>query len=112
MRQALFLLIILTFISCSTSQLVTFRPSGSEEASWKIMVMQSAGGGTFTLSINDATVIEKKVSSTTNSLATRAEYKGHEVILVVTYSSGFLSLGSGYEAHVFIDNELAAKVKI
>jgi hypothetical protein len=112
MRQVLFLVVILSLISCSTTQLVTYRPAGSEEASWKMMVMQSAGGGTFTLSINDATVIEKKVSPHTNSLATRAEYKGHEIILVVTYSSGFFSLGSGYEAQVFVDNELAAKVKI
>lgn len=105
-------IILIAVVGCSTSQLVTYRPSGSNETIWQITVKKSAGGATFQLLINGSAVIEKATSPATNSLAARADYQGHEVILVVTYTSGFLGIGTGHEAHVFIDNELAAKVKI
>jgi hypothetical protein len=57
-------------------------------------------------------VIDKNASVTTNSLAARAQYRGQEVILLVTYSPGLLGIGSGHEAFVFINNELAGKVKL
>jgi hypothetical protein len=62
--------------------------------------------------INGTVVVEKNVSPTTNSLATRTEYQGQEIILVATYTSGFLGIGTGHEVHVFVNNELAAKLKI
>ena len=112
MRHILILLFAVLLISCSTSQFVTFRPAGSTETSWQITVTKSAGGATFQLMINGAMVIEKATSPVTNSLAVRNDYQGHEVILVVTYASGLFGIGTGHEAHVFIDNELAAKVKL
>ena len=112
MRHMIAMLVLIAFVGCSSSQLVTYRPSGSTEISWQITVKKSAGGSTFQLMINGATVIEKATSLATNSLAARADFQGHEVILVVTYSSGFLGIGTGHEAHVFIDNELAAKLKL
>jgi hypothetical protein len=112
MKHLLAVIALITAFGCATSQLVTYRPSGSSETSWQIMVNKSAGGATFQLTINGAAVIEKSTSPVTNSLAARADYQGHEVILVVTYSSGILGIGTGHEAHVFIDNELAAKLKL
>jgi hypothetical protein len=112
MKKIAILFILIALIGCASSQLVTYRPAGSSETSWQITVNKSAGGGTFTLLIDNATVIEKSTSPSTNSLAARADYKGYEVIMVVTYNSGFLGVGSGHEVQVFINNEIAAKLKI
>ncbi len=112
MKYAVGFMICVLFIGCSSTQIVSYRPSGSTETPWQITVHKSAGGNTFQLFVDDSLVIEKAVSPKTNSLAVRTEYRSHEVILVATYTSGFLGLGTGHEVHVFVNNDLAAKLKI
>jgi hypothetical protein len=112
MKYLSFVLASMFLMGCASTQLVSYRPSGSSDAGWQITVNKSASGNTFQLIINDTLVIEKSVSPTTNSLATRTEYRGQEIILVATYTSGFLGIGTGHEVHVFINNELAAKLKL
>jgi hypothetical protein len=112
MKQIAILLIIVSLIGCTATQLVTYRPAGSTETSWQIAVNKSASGNTFRLLIDEKLVIEKNTSPVTNSLAARGDYQGSEVIMVVTYNSGFLGIGSGHDVQVFINSELAAKLKL
>jgi hypothetical protein len=112
MKYLFFVIPIILFLGCSSTQMISYRPAGSSEAGWQITVQRSASGNTFQLMINGTVVVEKNVSPTTNSLATRTEYQGQEIILVATYTSGFLGIGTGHEVHVFVNNELAAKLKI
>jgi hypothetical protein len=99
-------------VACTSTQFATYRPAGSNEANWQINVLHTSGVTQhFKVVINDFTVIDEGANVFTGSLEEKGKYRGKEVKLIVTYSSGFLGIGSGYEAMVFINNELAAKFK-
>jgi hypothetical protein len=102
---------LLLFVGCATTQFATYRPAGSNESNWQIYVNKSAIGNNFTVTINDSLVIDKSANFFTGSLETRSEYQNKEIKLMVTYTSGFLGIGSGYEAMLFVNNELAGKFK-
>ncbi len=109
---ALAMIVILIIAGCTSSQFVTYRPAGSNEANWEINVYHTSGmSQNFKVVINDSTVIDKGANFFSGNLETKGSYKGKEVKLIVTYSSGFLGIGAGYEAMVFISNELAGKFK-
>jgi len=102
----------LAIVGCTSSQFATYRPAGSNDASWEINVYHTDGvTQNFKVVINDSTVIDKGANFFSGNLEEKGKYKGKEVKLIVTYSSGFLGIGTGYEAMVFISNELAGKFK-
>ena len=107
-------LIVLVFvvIGCTSSQFATYRPSGSTDANWQINVYH-IGGVTqnFKVVINDSTVIDQGANFFTGNMEEKGSYQGKEVKLMVSYSAGFLGIGSGYTAMVFVNNELAGKFK-
>jgi hypothetical protein len=107
----LLLFLALFLVGCSSSQFATYRPAGSNEANWQIYVNKSAIGNNFTVTINDSLVIDKSANFFTGNLEERSKYKDKEIKLLVTYTPGFLGIGAGYEAMVFINNELAGKFK-
>ena len=59
--------------------------------------------------INGSLIIEKSVNIFTGSLEEKGSFKDKEIKLSITSTPGFLSIGSGYKAFVFVDNELARK---
>lgn len=102
----------LAIVGCTSSQFATYRPAGSNEANWEINVYHSSGiTENFKVVINDSTVIDEGANFFSGNLEAKGNYRGKDVKLIVTYSSGFLGIGSGYEAMVFISNELAGKFK-
>jgi outer membrane lipoprotein SlyB len=102
----------LAIVGCTSSQFATYRPAGSNEASWEINVYHTSGvSQNFKVVINDSTVIDKGANFFSGNLETKGNYRGKEIKLIVSYSSGFLGIGAGYEAMVFISNELAGKFK-
>ncbi len=114
MKKLYFVAIIfaLVIVGCTSSQFVTYRPAGSNDASWEINVYHTSGvTENFKVVVNDSTVIDKGANFFTGNLETKGNYRGKEIKLIVTYSSGFLGIGAGYEAMVFISNELAGKFK-
>jgi hypothetical protein len=106
--------IVITFViaGCTSSQFVSYRPAGSSDPNWEINVYHTSGvTQNFEVVINDSTVINSGANFLTGNLEEKGTYKGREVKLIVTYTSGFLGIGAGYEAMVFISNELAGKFK-
>ncbi|MGD0591622.1 MAG: hypothetical protein ABSA44_12635 [Bacteroidota bacterium] len=110
MKHLLFLLVFF-LVGCSSSEFATYRPAGSNEANWQIYVNKSAITNNFTVTINDSLVIDKSANIFTGNLEALSKYQGKEIKLLVTYTSGFLGIGAGYEAMVFVNNELACKFK-
>ena len=113
MKKVLPILAVLAFITigCASSEFAFYRPSGSTESQWQIKVEKSNIGQNFKVIVNDSTVIDKGANFFTGNLNADGTYRGHKIDLVVTYSSGFLGIGSGYTAMVTVDNELAAQFK-
>ena len=109
----LFLLLSLFVVGCSSSEFATYRPAGSQKALWQIKVQHWTAPyvNGFKLIIDDSTVIDKEVGYFSQSMDASGQYRGRQVKLLVTYNSGFLGIGSGYTALVFIDNQLVDKFK-
>ena len=101
----------LLIAGCSSSEFVTYRPSGSNKPAWQVKVVKSGIGQNFKVTIDDSTVIDKGANVFTGNLNAEGTYRGNKVELLVTYSTGFLGIGSGYTAIVTIDNEVAGKFK-
>lgn len=98
--------------ACTSSQFATYRPAGSTEANWQINVLHKSGvTQSFQVVINDSTVIDESPNFFTGNAEAKGKYRNREIKLIVTYSSGFLGIGAGYEAMVFVSNELAGKFK-
>jgi len=105
-------IVALVIAACTSSQFATYRPAGSTEASWQINVLHSSGvTDNFKVVINDSTVIDESPNFFTGNAEAKGKYREKEIKLIVTYSSGFLGIGEGYEAMVFVSNELAGKFK-
>jgi hypothetical protein len=102
-------LFLLVICGCGSSQYVTYTPAGSNDPAWQVQVVQSRTGQNFRVIINDSTVIGESANFLNGILVEHGTYKGKEIKLTVTYSSGFLGIGAGYEALVFINNERAGK---
>ena len=66
----------------------------------------------FKVVINDSTVIDATTYSFSGNLEQKGKYDGKEIRLVITTSSGFLGFGAGYDALVFVSDELAATFKL
>ena len=114
MKKLYPVLIVLAFVivGCTSSQFATYRPSGSTEANWEINVYHTSGvTQNFKVVINDSTVIDNGANFFSGNMEEKGSYKGKEVKLMVSYSAGFLGIGSGYTAMVFVNNELAGKFK-
>lgn len=114
MEKHLPVVIILTLViaACTSSQFATYRPAGSTEANWQINVIHKSGiTQSFQVVINDSTVIDESPNFFTRNAEAKGKYRDKEIKLIVTYSSGFLGIGEGYEAMVFVNNELAGKFK-
>lgn len=104
------LILALVIAACTSSQFATYRPAGSTEANWQINVLHKSGvTQNFKVVINDSTVIDDDANFFSGSAEAKGLYKGKEVKLMVTYSSGFLGVGEKYTAMVFISNELVGK---
>ena len=100
----------LVIAACSSSQFVTYRPAGSTEASWQINVLHKSGvTDNFKVVINDSTVIDDDANFFSGNAEAKGTYRGKEVKLIVTHSTGFLGMDEKYTAMVFISNELAGK---
>ncbi|MGA2784856.1 MAG: hypothetical protein ABSF09_09195 [Candidatus Bathyarchaeia archaeon] len=114
MKKYYLLAMILAFVlaACTSSQFATYRPAGSTEASWQINVLHTRGvTQNFKVVINDSTVIDENANFLTGNAEAKGKYQDKEIKLIITYSSGFLGIGAGYEAMVFVSNELAGKFK-
>lgn len=114
MEKHLPVVIILTLViaACTSSQFATYRPAGSTEANWQINVIHKSGiTQSFQVVINDSTVIDESLNFFTRNAEAKGKYRDKEIKLIVTYSSGFLGIGEGYEAMVFVNNELVGKFK-
>jgi hypothetical protein len=112
MGKFYFFIVIVSSIliaACSSSQVLTYRPAGSNEKMWDIRIEKSSIMDQFEVIINDSTVIEETPNMFTNSLDVKSLYRGKEVKLLVNYSTGCLGIGSGYNAILFIDNEMAGQ---
>ena len=98
-------------LGCSSSQFMTYRPAGSNDPSWQINVYHNNGvTNNFQVVINDSTVIDAGTNIFSGSLEEKGIYKGKEVKLIVTTSTGFLG-DKSYDAMVFVSNELAGRFK-
>lgn len=106
------MILALVIAACTSSQFATYRPAGSTEANWQINVLHKKGvTQTFQVVINDSMVIDESPNFFTGNAEAKGKYRDKEIKLIVTYSSGFLGIGAGYEAMVFVSNELAGKFK-
>lgn len=106
------IVLALVIAACTSSQFATYRPAGSTEANWQINVLHKSGvTESFQVVINDSTVIDATPNFFTGNAEAKGKYRDKEIKLIVTYSSGFLGIGAGYEAMVFVSNELAGKFK-
>ena len=109
---AVVIIFALAIVGCTASEFITYRPAGSNDASWEINVYHTSGmSQNFKVVINDSTVIDKGADFFTGNLEAKGMYREKEIRLMVSYSAGFLGIGSGYEALVFVSNELAGKFK-
>lgn len=101
--------LLLFIFGCSSTQFVTYRPLGSTAKNWDINVKKSSITNNFQVIINDSTVIDESANLFTGNLQAEGLYRKNQIKLMVTYSSGFLGIGAGYDAMVFVNNELAGK---
>jgi len=110
--QLLIITLAIALASCTASQFATYRPAGSSDSNWEINVKHTSGvTQNFKVVINDSTVIDASANFFTGRLERKSEYRGENIKLIVTYSSGFLGFGAGFESMVLINNELAGKFK-
>lgn len=104
------IILALVVAACTSSQFATYRPAGSTEANWQMNVLHKSGiTENFKVVINDSTVIDDDANFFSGNAEAKGTYRGKEVKLMVTYSSGFLGVGKKFTAMVFISNELAGK---
>ena len=107
----LFVITAVIISACSSSEYATYRPAGSTDAAWEINVFSSSGiTHSFQVVVNDSTVIDESVNMISGNLEARGKYRNADIKLIVNYSSGGLfGIGKGYDAIVFVNNELAGK---
>ena len=108
----MFIIAVSILVGCTASQLATYRPAGSNDSNWEINVKHTSGvTQNFKVVINDSTVIDASANFFTGRLERKSKYRGEEIKLIVTYSSGFLGFGAGFESIVLVNNEMAGKFK-
>jgi hypothetical protein len=78
--------------ACTVSQYTMYKPAGEQEG-WNIKVEQS--GSTFTLFINDQSVIEKSYAFLGTQFEAESTYKGKQVKMF-----GYRSTSTGYKGEI------------
>jgi hypothetical protein len=63
----------------------------------------------FEVYVDDEMILEETPNMFTNTIDEKTTYKNSVFRLLVNYSSGFLGIGEGYEAILFINNEMVTK---
>jgi hypothetical protein len=106
MKLPFILLFGLLIAGCYSSKFATYQLACSTGETWQVSVEKSGLYPTIKVIVNDSTVITKSVPLFDwKGINTTGTYRGHSVALMVTYNSGFLSIGSYYNAIVTIDNK-------
>jgi hypothetical protein len=104
----LFLLLLSLLIAgCHASKFAIYQSPSSTNETWQVRVEKSGLYPTIKVIINDSTVITKSVPVFDwKGINTTGTYRGHLVALMVTYNSGFLGIGSYYNATITIDKKI------
>jgi hypothetical protein len=94
---------------CYSSKFATYELACSTGETWQVRVEKSGLYPTIKVMVNDSTVITKPVPVFDwKGINTTGTYRGHGIALMVTYNSGFLGIGSYYNAIVIIDKKYFA----
>jgi hypothetical protein len=106
-RKLPFLLLLgLLTAGCYSSKFAAYQTAFSNGETWQVRVEKSGFYPTIKVIVNDSTVITKSVPVFDwKGINTTGAYRGHSIALMVTYNSGFLGIGSYYNAVVTIDNK-------
>lgn len=100
----------LLIAACTSSQFATYHPPGATDTNWEITVLHKSGvTQNFKVVVNDSTVIDDDADFFSGNAEAKGVYRGREVKLMVTHSSGFLGIGEKYTAIVLISNELVGR---
>jgi len=106
-RKLLFLLLCGFLIAgCYTSKFATYQTAWSTDETWQVRLEKSGLYSVIKVIVNDSTVITKSVPALDwKGINTTGTYRGHNIALLVTYNSGFIGIGSYYNAVIIIDNK-------
>jgi len=100
------LLCSILFSGCYSSKFTTYQLACSTDETWQVKVEKSGLYPAIKVIINDSTVITKSVPVFDwKGINTTGTYNGHSIALMVTYNSGFIGIGSYYNAVVTTDNK-------
>ncbi len=108
MRRRLPLLLScgLLIVGCYSSKVAVFQPVCSTGDTWQVKVVKSGVLPVIKVIVDDSTVISKSFPVLDwIGINTSGEYHGHSVELMVTYNSGFLGIGSYYDATITVDKK-------
>ncbi len=101
-----FLLFGFLIAGCYSSKFATYQSPCATSETWQVRVEKSGLYPAIKVIVNDSTVITKSVPVFDwKGINATGTYSGHSVELMVTYNSGFLGIGSYYNAIVTIDNK-------
>ena len=112
MKKLLPLLILLSIglAACSESSIATYS-NPTIQSPWQINVKRD-GWGYFHVEVNDSTVIKTTGPSAFSPLEVSANYEGHKVELIVTYSPGLFGfIGAYEEAILLVNNKLVGQFR-
>jgi hypothetical protein len=108
MKRKLQFILLFGFLiaGCYSSKYATYQPDFSTGETWQVRVEKSGLYPDIKVMVNDSTVITKSIPVfDCKGINKTGTYHGHMVSLMVTYNSGFLGIGSYYNAIVIIDNK-------
>ena len=106
-RELPFLLLSgLLIVGCYSSKFDSYQPPCSTGEAWQVKVEKSGLYPVIKVIVNDSTVITKSTPVFDwKGINATETYRGHSVTLMVTYNSGFLGIGSYYNAVITIDKQ-------
>jgi len=98
----------LFWVACSSSQELTYRPLNSSEL-WNIRIEFGTYSEQFEVYVDDEMILEETPNMFTSTIDEKTTYKNQVFRLLVNHHSGFLGIGEGYEAILFVNNEMVTK---